>query len=262
MSFPPSVLERAADRKLGDPVRSFDGRVGLRRALAWTGLAVLAGVVPAALAVVLLAAGRAVPGVLAVLLAVVGTAAAGRFVIRPDEMRARNRAVYLFTGGLVLEAGGEPTAFEWDDLVSVSVSGVRHEADGRSRFRFVVVAADGRELRLGEELPEVRELGERVLAEVTGRTLPRLVERVRSGEVVRLGPFAVGPDGVEKEGERLAWPAVAEAGVDNGVVFVRSHDDLASVTAIAARVPNAVAFVELCRHLATVGEDEDVPSSG
>ncbi|XVQ11777.1 DUF6585 family protein [Spirillospora sp. CA-255316] len=259
MSFPPSVLERAADRKLGEPVRAFDGRIGLRRALAWAGPAVLVGPVLVLVAVVLLAGGRPDLGAASAVLAVGHAGAVVAFArsrgIEParvrDELRARNRAVYLFGGGFVVDEGG---AYEWDDLVSVVVSGVRHATQGRTRYRFLVVAADGTEIVFDRGLPDVRDLGETVLMEVAGRALPRLLERVRDGESVRMGPFTVGADGVEKEGESLPWPALGEAGVDNGVVYVRTRDDLRSLTAIAAQVPNAVAFVELCRALAAEEE--------
>ncbi|MFC5752252.1 DUF6585 family protein [Actinomadura rugatobispora] len=271
MSFPPSVLERAADRKLGEPVRAFDGRVGLRRALVWAGPAVLAGPVLVLAAVVLLAAGHSALGTASAVLAVGAAGAVVSFarsrgiepVRVPAELRSRNRVVYLFGGGFVVEPGG---AYGWDDLVSVGVSGVRHATQGRTRYRFLVVAADGSEIVLDRGLPDVRDLGETVLMEVAGRALPRLLERVRGGETVRMGPFEVCAEAVEKEGERLAWPALGEAGVDNGVVYVRTRDDVCSLTAIAAQVPNTVAFVELCRALAAGeevgagvgdGEDED-----
>jgi hypothetical protein len=259
MSFPPSVLERAADRKLGEPVRAFDGRAGLRRVLMWAGPAVLVGPVLVLVAVVLLAGGHPDLGAASAVLAAGHAGAVAAFARSrgieagrvPEELRARNRAVYLFSGGFVVDTGG---AYEWDDLVSVVVSGVRQATQGRTRYRFVVVAADGSEVVFDRGLPDVRDLGETVLAEVAGRALPRLLDRVRDGESVRMGPFTVGADGVEKEGECLPWPALGEAGVDNGVVYVRTRDDLRSLSAIAAQVPNAVAFVGLCRALAAEEE--------
>jgi hypothetical protein len=204
MSFPPSVLERAADHKLGDPVRVFDGRSGVRRVLA--------------------------------------------------KVSARYRAVYLFTGGFVLEARGERAAYTWDDLGPVTVSGVRDAARSPTRLRFAVGTADG-ELTLGPELPDVRDLGERVLAEVTARVLPGQLARIRDGETVRIGPFEVGPDGVAKEGERVAWDDVVDVGMDNGVVYVGTRGEARRLSAIAARTPNAIVLVQLCRTLAASGSN-------
>ncbi|MFB4317370.1 DUF6585 family protein [Actinomadura sp. 21ATH] len=205
-SFPPSILERASDRKLGEPVRAFESRGGLRRAAA---------------------------GLLA---------------------RRRGggcRAAYLFTGGLVLdEGGGRGAAHRWDELVSVTASGVRHAGRDRTVYRFAVTAADGGRIVLGDELADVRELGETVTAEVVQRVLHGYLERVEAGEPVRIGPFEVGPDGVRREDELVPWPAVDEVDIDNGMVTVRTRDGVRTLTAIASQVPNAVALVTLCRNLA------------
>jgi hypothetical protein len=182
----------------------------------------------------------------------------GGVLVGPAGLLARNKAVYLFTGGFVLDARGDRAIFRWDDLVSVTVSGVRDATQSRTRYRFAVITMDGREITLGAELPEVRELGERIAAEVTERVLPDRLARVRAGESVHMGPFTLGPDGVEKEGERLSWSEVVEAGVDNGVVFVGTRDQARRLSAIAARMPNAIAFVQVCRTLA--GDEDTVPS--
>jgi hypothetical protein len=204
MSFPPAVLERASDHKLGDPERVFAARTGVRRAL--------------------------------------------------GRLSSRRKAVYLFTGGFVLAERGRRTAYAWDELTSVTVSGVRDAASSPTRFRFAVSTPDG-EITLGPELPDVRDLGERVLAEVTGRLLPGQLARVRAGERVRMGAFALDRDGVEKEGERLSWNEVTESGVDNGIVFVGGRGGARRLSAIAARTPNAIVFVELCRTLGAGGSN-------
>ncbi|WP_395108615.1 DUF6585 family protein [Actinomadura sp. SCN-SB] len=263
MSFPPSILERAVERKLGEPVRAFDGRASLWRALTWTGLFGLAGLVLVPTAVTAMVVGRAGVGSVAVLgvaaqaVAVPWLARKGLILAGPADLRARNKTVYLFACGLILRAGGERPAYRWEDLASVTVSGVRDGAQGPTRYRFAVSAADGREIVFGPELPGVRALGERVAAEVTGRVLPDRLARVRAGESVRMGPFTLGPDGVEKEGERLSWADVVKVGVDNGVVYVGTRDEAHRLSAIASRMPNAIAFVQVCR---TLADDEGAVS--
>ncbi|WP_395987666.1 DUF6585 family protein [Actinomadura sp. 9N407] len=168
--------------------------------------------------------------------------------------RGGYRSIYLFTGGLVLdEGGGRRSAYLWDDLVSVTVSGVRHADRKRTSYRFTVTAADGGQIRLGDELPDARELGENVTTEVAQRVLPGYVERIEAGENVRVGPFEVGQDGIRREDELVPWPAVDEVDIDNGMVVVRTHDGVQSLSAIASQVPNAVALIKLCQGLS----DED-----
>ncbi|MEV4254153.1 DUF6585 family protein, partial [Spirillospora sp. NPDC049652] len=121
---------------------------------------------------------------------------------------------------------------------------------GRTRWRFTVTAEGGRDLPLDDRLPEVRRLGEVVVAEVTARVVPRLAAVVRGGGTVRLGAFEVGPDGIAKDGQQVPWPAVRDVAMANGLVRVDVADGGRELTALAAHTPNAVALVELCARLA------------
>ncbi|WP_344959615.1 DUF6585 family protein, partial [Actinomadura miaoliensis] len=167
------------------------------------------------------------------------------------------RIVYLFVHGLVVDDGRGLATHHWDELTAVTVSGVRTAAGARTRWRVTVTAAGGREIALGDGMPDAGVLGEIVSAEVTARAVPRLMAAIEARERVRLGPFTLGPQGVGKDGDRLPWPAVAEAGIDNGVVYARDADGLVEMTALAARVPNAVAFVEVCRRVGAGHHDDD-----
>ncbi|HEU5030899.1 MAG TPA: DUF6585 family protein [Spirillospora sp.] len=152
---------------------------------------------------------------------------------------------------------GDAGVFVWDDLVSVTVSGVRPwggaappsggagPANG-TRWRFTVVSSDGCVLRFGDELPGVRTLGETVAAEVTRRAVPRHLAAVKAGEAVRLGPFTVDLDGVEKDGQRVPWQAVREVGIGDGLVTVRSHGGRPDLAAVAGHMPDALPFTLLC----------------
>jgi hypothetical protein len=167
------------------------------------------------------------------------------------------QAVQLYESGLVVTERGETAAYHWDDLASVTVGGVQKASHRPTRWRFTIGTSGGEVIELGDDLPDVRELGEKVVAEVTARVVPQALARIRAGETVRVGPFAAGPDGVEKDGERVPWPALGEVGIGNGVVYVRTHDGLRAMAAVAGGTPNAVAFVELCRQIRALRSGED-----
>lgn len=172
----------------------------------------------------------------------------------------RARQVALATRGPGADAG----VFAWDDLVSVTVSGVHRwgrvpasfagstlgaggsGAAGGTRWRFTVVSSDGSVLRFGDELPGVRALGEVIAAEVTRRAVPRHLAAVKAGEAVRLGPFTVDLDGVEKDGQRVPWQAVREVGIGDGLVTVRSYGGRPDLAAVAGHMPDALPFTLLC----------------
>ncbi|WP_433332856.1 DUF6585 family protein [Spirillospora sp. CA-294931] len=247
MSFPEPVLERAAARRLGEPVRAFTARAGGRRYLAWAALLGLAGAVLALAATSYLRDDRPEPGVPVAVLSA-GYLGGAVWLAGRTAPRGRRRAVYLFKDGIVLTGPGDPGVHQWDTLASVTVSGVQRAARGTTRWTITVTTSEGERIRLGD-FADAHELGEALSAEVAGRAFPRHLAEIEAGETVRLGPFAVDLDGVEKDGVRAPWAAVSEVGIDNGMVYLRTADDLQVLTSIASRTPNAVAFVELCSRL-------------
>jgi hypothetical protein len=99
----------------------------------------------------------------------------------------------------------------------------------------------------------VRDLGEAVVAEVARRALPGRLAEVEEGRTVRFGPFTVSWAGVGKDDEMAPWESVGEAGVRNGLVYVRRLDGARSMTAAVGLVPDALVFVELCGRARAAG---------
>jgi hypothetical protein len=239
---PPRRIRRAARQaRLGRTVKVYDPR---RQAYVWIGLVGVAGV---ALGVAGLdyrrseqpVAGWATLGLSALYLTAVAWIA-WRVVIR-------GRVVYLMEKGFVM---GRPTeTFAWDELVSVTMAGVRRVRRGRTEWRFTVVTSGGRETELSPGLPGVSELGELVIAEVTARVLPWYLRAVRTGGTVSFGPFLVDREGIAKDGDRIPWASVQDVVIENGVVQVLRSWDFTGGGGLAATVgavPNAVAFTALC----------------
>jgi hypothetical protein len=237
--------DRPAGR-LGEPIRIFDGRAAGRRTWAWLCLLGLASAALIPAAVVYLRDRTWWVGVPALLLSM-GYAAAVGWIAGRDRPRLRHRVARLYTGGLSVTEPGGGAGYTWDELVSVTVAG-RHRGP-RIRWCFTIVADDGGVLRLEDDIPDVRTLGLAVAEEVTARIVPRHLEAVRARESVRLGPFAIDLDGVEKDGERLPWKEVQDVVIDNGMVAVHAHPGRADLLAVASQVPDALAFAALCHRL-------------
>lgn len=239
--------------RLGEPLRTFDGRSGNRRR--WAALLPL-GLVSLLLipvAVAYLNDRTWWLGVPALLLSM-GCAGAVGWIVGRGRPHLRCRVARLHPGGISVTGRGGEVGYAWDELASVTVSGVRSGPDGRTRWTFTVVGDDGGVLVLGDDLPDVRALGTAVAQEVTARLVPRHLAAVRAGEAVRMGPFTVDLDGVEKDGERLPWRAVDGVAIDNGLVAVRGCAGRADLLTVAAQMPDAPAFAELCHRVGDLDE--------
>jgi hypothetical protein len=232
--------------RLGEPIRTFDGRAAGRRAWAWLCLLGLASLALIPAAIVYLHDQVWWVGVPALLLSM-GYAAAAGWIAGRDRPRVRNRVARLYTGGLSVTGPGGEADYTWDELESVTVSGRR--SGPRVRWCFTVVADDGSVLRLEDDIPDVRTLGVAVAEEVTARIVPRHLAAVQAREAVYLGPFTVDLDGVEKDGERLPWKAVDDVVISNGMVSVHACTGRMDLMALASQMPDALAFAALCHRL-------------
>ncbi|MBW8487392.1 DUF6585 family protein [Actinomadura parmotrematis] len=242
-------------RPLGDPVRTFDARTGRRRALAWLVLLTLAGLALLTASAVHFAAGRPLLGA-AVAAAGLGYLAAAGWIARRSAVRGPAPVVVLHEGGVAVS--GTP-GYAWEDLASVAMSGVRRKRRGVTRWRFDVTTADGRVLRFGDALPDVRVLGEAIVARTGAVALPRHLRALEEGRAVRFGPFRVDGEGVAKDGRRLPWDAVRDVVIANGLVTVRAAGGADGLTATAAATPDALVLAELCRRARARARRAPVP---
>jgi uncharacterized protein DUF6585 len=247
MPFPQGALDAAASRRLGEAIRVFDARPGYRRAVAWLCLLGLAGVLLGASTTVYLVQGPVWLGVVGLVLAV-GYLAGFGWIVRGGALRGRGLAIYLFEYGIVRRTRRGQYTHRWNDLRAVTMSGVQATPRARPAWHFTVAAAGAR-FTLGPELPDVRQLGEIMIGELAARLVPRYAAAVEAGKTVRIGPFEVSSAGVAKDGEFLPWPAVADVGMANGLVYVRDADDLRPLTATVGTVPNAVVLLGLCERV-------------
>jgi hypothetical protein len=164
------------------------------------------------------------------------------------------RGVYLYEHGFV-RAVNPLEVYAWDDLISVTMAGLRRSRKGHTRWRFTVVDKHEREVTLGGETPDVGDLGEVVVAEVTRRLVPWYVSVITDDGTVELGPFTVGLLGVGKDGDLVPWEYIDEVVVSNGVVYVRSTSGQVALAATVGQVPNALAFAAVCRQLLARHDD-------
>jgi hypothetical protein len=258
VSVPSRVRELAKDERLGELLSVHDPRLTHRRSRIWLVFLGVPGLVLLPFTVHFLLRGFGWAAALSLLLTIGYLAAAGRILVR-DILPTYGRAFYLYEHGLILVARRAVTAFPWDAVEQVRVSGARAEMSEEVRWRFSVVREDGTEAEAGGEFPGVQEVVELASAAVTERVLPKYLTRIEAGDEVRVGPFTVGPDGIAKDGDRLPWQEMADVEISNGMVHVSRTDRGCEMSAIAGEVPNVVAFRELARQLRELQSD---PSAG
>ncbi len=253
---PPSEVRVLADEELlGELLGVHDPRALTGRSRTWLMVLGLPGLVLLPFTVVFLSQGIGWAAGLSLVLTVGYLGAAGRILIR-DVAPGYGRILYRYENGLIMFAGRSVTAFPWDAVRELRLSGARI-GSSKTVWRFSLVRDDGAEAQVGREFPGVEDLVELVSTAITDRVLPKYVSRIDGGGQVRFGPFAMTRESIAKDGEEIAWPNVADVGIGNGMIYVDRADRLPGMTATAGEVPNVVAFVELARHVRELRADPE-----
>ncbi|MCO5993202.1 DUF6585 family protein [Actinoallomurus rhizosphaericola] len=249
--LPARVRRAAEDARLGEFRAVYRPRSADRRSRTWLVLLGLPGLVLLPFAVAFLLDGFGWASGLSLLLTAAYLGAAGRVLVREVLPGQSPTTVHLFENGVVLSSWRAVTPFAWDAVTELRVSGVRSAATGVATWHLTLSGRAGTEgeALIDGDVPGARELVETVSREVTERVLPTYLSRVEAGGKVRLGPFSVTRRGIAKDGEHVPWENVDRVEIEGGMVHVDRSDRPAGLTAIAAEVPNAVAFGELTRRL-------------
>ncbi len=247
-NVPHRVRRVAAEERLGAVRDVHDPRSIDRRARIWLIVLSLPGLVLLPFTVVFLAHGIGWASGLSLMLTLVYLGGAARILFR-DVLPEQGRVAYVFENGLVVASWRAVTAYPWDAIAELRVSGVRRAAADAVTWRLTLKRQDGAETSVGGGSTAARDLVETVSQEVTERVLPKYVSRVEAGGVVRLGPFTVSRAGIAKDGENVPWERISGVHIRDGMVYVDRSDRLAGMAATAGEVPNAIAFGELARYV-------------
>lgn len=247
-NVPHRVRRVAAEERLGEARGVHDPRSIDRRARTWLIVLGLPGLVLLPFTIVFLSHGLGWSSGLSLVLTVVYLGGAARILFQ-DVLPEQGRVAYVFENGLAVASWRTVTAYPWDAITELRVSGVRRAAADTVTWRLTLRRQDGVETSVGGGSSTARDLVETVSQAVTERVLPKYVSRVDAGGTVRLGPFTIDRTGIIKDGDRAAWEQISGVEIRDGMVYVDRADRLGGMTATAGEVPNAVAFGELARHI-------------
>jgi hypothetical protein len=104
----------------------------------------------------------------------------------------------------------------WDDVTEVYEMLVYRRPERRSGVigaKYTVHLADGRQLKLGVSIQDIRSFGATLKAEVHQRLLPQAIDTYKAGRSVSFGPkLSLHREGVTCDGEKLPWREVS--GID------------------------------------------------
>ena len=121
----------------------------------------------------------------------------------------RGLLVVVYADGVSRTQGSKTAVFRWDEIDEVRR---RMITSGRGRatgFIYQISDANGGEAKFDtNNLPRGRDLGQKIVLEVTRRQLPKAQAAYEKGETLDFGRFSLSKDGLISRKKTLAWSDV------------------------------------------------------
>lgn len=146
--------------------------------------------------------------------------------------------------------GGEPWAYTWDEIASVTRQGtkVTNGVTSASTHQLTVRAEDGAELVVGDDFSGLAAFAEGLDEAFSRVRVPRDAARLEAGERIEFGLVDISASdiGFGSESQRIGWREVERVDVRQGWVEVRRRGDRKPwLTLPAPGFPNLLVFVTL-----------------
>ncbi|MFI6639491.1 DUF6585 family protein [Streptomyces sp. NPDC050504] len=154
--------------------------------------------------------------------------------------------------------GGEPWAYTWDEIASVTRQGtkVSNGITSATMHQLTVWSQDGAEIVLGDEYGGLAAFAEGLDEAFSRVRVPQDAERLEAGARVEFGLVRISTSGIELGDNRIAWREVERVDVKQGRVEVRRRGERKPwLTLPAPGFPNLLVFVTLADALRRRGAD-------
>ncbi len=164
-------------------------------------------------------------------------------------LRNRDLRVLTFPDGLMRFQYGKSETCRWDEIVSIWQSITKRYTNGiymGTTHLYTIQKSDNKQLKFGDALKDVEQLGNLLQNEVTTRQLPAALSRYNSGGTVNFGNVSVSPVGLTRGDQTLSWSEIQGVQIQKGFVSIKKQGKWLNWAKISvAKIPNLLVFLTL-----------------
>ena len=154
-----------------------------------------------------------------------------------------NKAVVLYQKGLAYNSFKGVQDWRWEDVHYFFLSITKHYYNGvptGTTHIYTMQKADGSRLVLSDTFSKVEELGDAIQKNVFSFQYERIVNMIKQGQPVVLGPIMLNKDGIQMDKKMYAWGEVEQIGIQRGLVSIKKRGGgwFSGASTQVARIPN------------------------
>ncbi|NDJ55306.1 MAG: hypothetical protein GYB68_19720 [Chloroflexi bacterium] len=163
--------------------------------------------------------------------------------------RTKVRTVSIHPEGIVDISGQKEVVLRWEDVKEMYYAVTQHKSYGVNTYRshsYTVVSYAGDKLVYGNGFSDIEKIGEALASRITATLLPKIIERIQSGETVAFGKLGMNRQGIVKGSQTVPWDEIEEVKLRQGFISIRKQGKWFNWTGIAvSNTPNVFVFLSL-----------------
>jgi hypothetical protein len=135
-----------------------------------------------------------------------------------------NKSVVVYDKGLAYSDNKGIQTWGWHEVELFYVAITKHYHSGiytGTTYLYTLQKADGVRLKFDNKFKKIESLGQFVGQKVASYQYDRLLQKLRSGQMVQLGPIAINKDAISVEKKAYPWGEVELVGIQKGYMSIK-----------------------------------------
>lgn len=167
------------------------------------------------------------------------------------------KAAVLYEKGLAYNDRKGVQMWRWEEVAYFFIAITKHYTNGvytGTTYIYTLQKADGSRLVLNNALGKVQELGDVINKNIFPLQYQRLVDQLRQGQAVVLGPITLSKDSITVDKKSYAWAEVEQVGIQRGFVSVKKKNGgwFSGASTRVAAIPNLDAMLSVVDQIVKV----------
>ena len=168
-----------------------------------------------------------------------------------------NKSVVVYEKGLAYSDNKGIQAWGWHEVEWFYVAITKHYHNGiytGTTYLYTLQKADGSRLKLDNKFKRIEVLGRVVGQKVAPYQYDRLLQKLRSGQTVLLGPIAINKDSIAMGKKSYPWDEVDQMGIQKGYVSIKKRGGgwFSGASAPVSAIPNLDALIAIVNQIVKV----------
>lgn len=168
-----------------------------------------------------------------------------------------NKSIVVYEKGLAYSDNKGVQTWGWHEIEWFFVSITKHYHNGiytGTTYLYTLQKTDGSKLRLDNKFKKIQMLGQLVGQKVAPLQYDKLLQKLRNGQTVVLGPVAINKDNITIGKKCYLWSEVEQVGIQKGYVSIKKKGGgwFSGATSPVSAIPNLDALFAVVNQIVKV----------